>query len=227
MAGLFTILFLVSVVLWVWGMIAPRHFAKYAKNGKFTRKTAGIGFGFFVLVFFVLVGITAPPQKPTISQTNLATVQAKPQVQADTVVTKQETETKSVPFTTQNQDDASLPKGQTKVIQAGVDGVETLTYNVIYTNGQQTDKTLVSDTVTTQPTTEIIANGTYVYVAPAPDPTPTPTPTPPSCYPLTNGGNCYEPGEYCRNSDHGASGVAGDGEAITCAYNNGWRWEPN
>ena len=44
--------------------------------------------------------------------------------------------------------------------------------------------------------------------------------------PPTNSGNCYEPGEYCRNSDHGASGVAGDGEKIICEDNNGWRWEP-
>jgi hypothetical protein len=50
--------------------------------------------------------------------------------------------------------------------------------------------------------------------------------TPAGCYPLTNGGNCYEPGEYCRNSDHGAFGVAGDGERIVCEDNNGWRWEP-
>jgi hypothetical protein len=60
-------------------------------------------------------------------------------------------------------------------------------------------------------------------VAPAP---PAPT-TPAGCHPLTNGGNCYEPGEYCRNSDHGTSGVAGDREAITCEDNNGWRWEPS
>ena len=39
-------------------------------------------------------------------------------------------------------------------------------------------------------------------------------------------GNCYEPGEYCRNDDHGMSGVAGDCEAIICEYNNDWRWEP-
>jgi hypothetical protein len=50
---------------------------------------------------------------------------------------------------------------------------------------------------------------------------------PPSCHPLTNGGNCYKPGEYCRNSDHGVSGVAGDGEAISCENNDGWRWEPS
>jgi hypothetical protein len=66
--------------------------------------------------------------------------------------------------------------------------------------------------------------------APPPPPattTPAAAPTTPSgCYPLTNGGNCYEPGEYCRKSDHGASGVAGDGERIVCADNNGWRWEP-
>ena len=53
-----------------------------------------------------------------------------------------------------------------------------------------------------------------------------PPPAPGACYPLTNSGGCYEPGEYCRDADHGASGVAGDGEAITCEYNNGWRWEP-
>jgi hypothetical protein len=70
-------------------------------------------------------------------------------------------------------------------------------------------------------------------IAPTPTPQPTqalaqPTPTPaPHCYPLTNGGNCYEPGEYCRKSDHGASGIAGDGEPITCEDNDGWRWEPS
>ena len=47
------------------------------------------------------------------------------------------------------------------------------------------------------------------------------------CYPLTNGGNCYEPGEYCRKADNGASGVAGNGTSITCTYNDGLRWEPN
>ena len=62
-----------------------------------------------------------------------------------------------------------------------------------------------------------------------PPPPPTATPQPPApqgCYPLTNGGNCYEPGEYCRTSDHGATGIAGDGERIVCTDNDGWRWEP-
>jgi hypothetical protein len=55
---------------------------------------------------------------------------------------------------------------------------------------------------------------------------PAPVATSASCYPLSNEGRCYEPGEYCRDSDHGVTGVAGDGEQITCEDNDGWRWEP-
>jgi hypothetical protein len=68
--------------------------------------------------------------------------------------------------------------------------------------------------------------------APAPPPSPSMTApaaapsTPSGCYPLSDEGTCYEPGEYCRDSDHGASGVAGDGESIVCEDNDGWRWEP-
>jgi hypothetical protein len=78
------------------------------------------------------------------------------------------------------------------------------------------------------------AHTTQAPAPPAPAPTtqaavaPPPAPAAPaSCHPLTNGGNCYEAGEFCRNSDHGVSGVAGNGEAITCADNDGWRWEPS
>jgi hypothetical protein len=50
--------------------------------------------------------------------------------------------------------------------------------------------------------------------------------TPAGCHPLSNEGNCYKPGEYCRDDDHGSTGVAGDGESIICEDNDGWRWEP-
>ena len=68
--------------------------------------------------------------------------------------------------------------------------------------------------------------------------TPPPAPTTPaavpsapattqaSCSPISDEGTCYEPGEYCRDDDHGMSGIAGDGEAIVCEDNDGWRWEP-
>jgi hypothetical protein len=60
----------------------------------------------------------------------------------------------------------------------------------------------------------------------APPPPPVTQAAPAGCTPKTNAGNCYEPGEFCRDSDHGATGVAGDGKAIECEDNDGWRWEP-
>ncbi|MGD0555901.1 MAG: hypothetical protein ABSA93_13065 [Streptosporangiaceae bacterium] len=48
-----------------------------------------------------------------------------------------------------------------------------------------------------------------------------------NCTPISDEGTCYEPGEYCRDDDHGVTGVAGDGETITCEDNDGWRWEPS
>jgi hypothetical protein len=57
--------------------------------------------------------------------------------------------------------------------------------------------------------------------------TPAAAPTPAGCHPLSDEGTCYEPGEYCRYDDEGMTGVAGDGETITCEDNDGWRWEPS
>jgi len=80
-------------------------------------------------------------------------------------------------------------------------------------------------TTTTAPPPPPPTTTTTVYVPPPPPPT-TAAPAA-SCFPIDDEGGCYEPGEYCRDSDHGASGTAGDGEAITCEDNDGWRWEPS
>jgi hypothetical protein len=52
-------------------------------------------------------------------------------------------------------------------------------------------------------------------------------PAPPAgCHPQTPSGNCYEPGEFCSDAEHGETGVAGDGKTITCvASGSYWRWE--
>jgi hypothetical protein len=66
--------------------------------------------------------------------------------------------------------------------------------------------------------------------APAPPPSsaappPPPPPAPAGCYPKTPSGNCYEPGEFCSSAEHGQSGIAGDGKAITCTQDGSyWRW---
>lgn len=233
MSSVFILLFLVSLVGLIWGLIAPHHIAKATRiNYPLKRRHTGLVFGILMLTFIILGSITAPPQQQNNNTKNTgykgtSSSSQTTQTKNPSVTTKQETQTQPVAFTTTNENDSSLAEGQTKVTQTGVNGTETLTYSVTYTNGKQTNKTLVSTKITTQPVNQVIEVGTYVAPTPQPAPAPSPSPSPStSCYPLTNGGNCYEPGEYCRSTDHGATGVAGDGESIVCADNNGWRWEP-
>lgn len=63
-----------------------------------------------------------------------------------------------------------------------------------------------------------------VHTTKAPQPVRTTT-RPQSCYPHTNSGKCYTPGEFCRATDHGKSGIDASGDAIKCEDNNDWRWE--
>ena len=48
--------------------------------------------------------------------------------------------------------------------------------------------------------------------------------SPAGCYPLSDEGTRYEPGEYCRDSDQGTTSMAGNGESIICENNDGLRW---
>ena len=89
---------------------------------------------------------------------------------------------------------------------------------------------VVTTPVTSAPPKMTIAAPVHTSAAPvhttkAPPPPVQTTAPKQSCYPLTSGGNCYKPGEYCRNADHGASGIDAEGDAIKCEDNNGWRWE--
>ncbi|WP_019549233.1 hypothetical protein [Streptomyces sulphureus] len=46
-----------------------------------------------------------------------------------------------------------------------------------------------------------------------------------SCTLVSNSGNCYSAGQYCRNSDHGATTTNEAGRTIKCTYSsNAWRW---
>ncbi|WP_306191631.1 hypothetical protein, partial [Streptomyces sp. MK5] len=44
-----------------------------------------------------------------------------------------------------------------------------------------------------------------------------------TCSITSNAGNCYRAGQYCRNSDHGASTTTASGTPITCRYSSGAR----
>jgi hypothetical protein len=232
MSALLGIFFFILLILLVWGLIAPHHLSRTARFKKTrTRKHFSLTFGFLAVLILVLAGLITPsaPAKPSAIKSTSASSQT--QQQRPVITTKMSTSTQSIAFTTQTTKDSNLAQGKIITSQIGINGVETFTYKTTYTDGKQTNRQLISQVVTTQPTPQIVEDGTYVAPsAPSPTPVATPTPTsspsaPSTCYPLSDEGTCYEPGEYCRDSDQGTSGIAGDGESITCLDNDGWRWE--
>jgi hypothetical protein len=83
-----------------------------------------------------------------------------PQPADPVVVTSTVTETEAVPFETQFIRDRSMPRRTHEVRVPGEQGVKTFTYEVTTTDGQQTGKRLVSEAVTKDPVTRVIAIGT-------------------------------------------------------------------
>ena len=88
--------------------------------------------------------------------------------------------TEGIDFETITQNDATLPKGQTKVVQEGVNGERTIYTEVSTVNGEKSSK-IVENSITKQPVNKIIAVGTKEDVAPQPvviEPTQPETPKP-------------------------------------------------
>lgn len=79
---------------------------------------------------------------------------------ADTVTTETESATKVIPFEISYQDDATLPVGEEKIITAGQNGLATVTTTYTLINGVRQANPTVTETVTTQPVTQVVARGT-------------------------------------------------------------------
>jgi hypothetical protein len=180
-------------------------------------KKAALG----VAAFIVIVAVAASGNH---NQTNLnatsvrnksaSQTQAKP-----TVVTKIETEVQAIPYGSTTVNNSSMTKGTSKVTSAGINGSQTLTYKVTYTNGKQANRQLVNTTITTQPVTQVTSIGTYV----APPPPPAPT--------CSNGSYVNSAGNTVCNpssSSSGATAKCGDGtysysqsRSGTCSHHGG------
>lgn len=104
----------------------------------------------------------------------------------DYVVKIQSSKTGTIPFSTEYKDDNSLPAGTTKVIQYGSNGCKSQTYKVLYKDGNEVSRTLLSSD-TYKPHNQVIVRGTKVEPAPQPSqPAETQTPEP-SNSPTENG----------------------------------------
>ena len=83
------------------------------------------------------------------------------------ITTETITEPVSVPYNKVTEEDPTKPITFSAVTTAGVEGVETVTYEVTYTDGVETNRVEVSRVITTQPVTEVTTVGTmtdYVYM---------------------------------------------------------------
>jgi hypothetical protein len=75
------------------------------------------------------------------------------------VETRTVTETQAIPFRRTTVRDPSLPPGVRRVRTKGVPGVRSLTYEVTLTDGVQTGKRLLRQTVTRAPMAQVVAVG--------------------------------------------------------------------
>jgi cardiolipin synthase len=85
--------------------------------------------------------------------------------------------------------------------------------------------TMLSSDISNGPEQQPTSTPPPVVTTPTSGAPPT-SPAATGCTPIDNEGGCYEPGEYCRDDNHGMTGRAGNGQTITCEVENGtWYWE--
>ena len=82
------------------------------------------------------------------------------QVRIDSLGESTERYTVEVPFETVYCDDPTLALGEEKVLVAGVPGQAIRTSTVTYVNGKEESRTVLEETVTTEPVDQVIAVGT-------------------------------------------------------------------
>ena len=100
----------------------------------------------------------AVDHKITPDEGTKAPVENKPELKSTTEV---------VPFETIEQPDATLPKGQTKVVQEGINGEQIVFSEVTTADGKQSSK-VIKTSITKQPVNRVIAVGTKEDLATTP-----------------------------------------------------------
>lgn len=132
------------------------------KVSAYTTREKVIGVLIALFVVFTIGGFA--------SASGSHTLQPPAAVQAAPVVThKVVNEDTAIPFSKIQQNDASRSFGDNAVTTIGVNGVETKSYDVTYTDGKETTRTFKADVTTKEPVTEVTSIG--VYVAPISTPT--------------------------------------------------------
>jgi len=84
------------------------------------------------------------------------------------VEVRTETEQREIPFESQTGRDASVPAGETRLAQAGITGVEELTYRITTEDGVEVDRQLVRRVTLREPRPEVVIIGVQAELDPVP-----------------------------------------------------------
>lgn len=134
---------------------AGNWFSGLSKGGKVGAILGGVFGTLFTLS--VVGAAVSPPQ----TETPAVNTPISNGIQADQVEKKTVTETEPIAFKTVTEEDAYMDKGESAVTQEGVKGTLTITYEVTYTNGQETDRKKIKKEITKKPVNKIVTKGTY------------------------------------------------------------------
>jgi len=104
-------------------------------------------------------GITTS-QSDKVSPSVTTKLKSGMEVSITRVTSKDITALSPVAFETVTKNDSTLKKGITKVVQNGVQGEKTTVTRVVYENGKESSRDVVSEAVTKQPVKKIVAAGT-------------------------------------------------------------------
>ncbi len=88
-----------------------------------------------------------------------------PKSYLDVIVEKEVNQQEPIPFQKEVIEDPTLPAGETKVKQAGQDGLQAVTYKITEQNGTTTAKNVISQNVLKQPVNQVVVKGTKIIPA--------------------------------------------------------------
>lgn len=209
------------------GLIRPSLFQKYLKRFA-TRRHILIG---GTLLMFLLSGLSAAAEPASIKQARLERerIAAEQRLQAEAdqkakeeteskarekaqqeaknkITIKEVVETEVIPFTEETKQDASLPKGQTRLVSSGENGEKRLIYEVTYKGNKEQNKVLKKQETSKPPVNKVTAIGTYVYVPPRPAPAPSSPPSSGGVVKLSKNAICHAPGTTYYNQTKNYTG---------------------
>lgn len=80
-------------------------------------------------------------------------------------VTEEVEKSERIPFNLETRTTDKLPKGETRVIQPGIEGTKRVTYQIIKENGKAVERKVIQEETITKPNAKIVERGTKVASA--------------------------------------------------------------